>query len=76
MANTEQKPRVFTRTRERDGRQLTQLAHDAAAVVKFQFDGWTEVTGSDAAKTVAAAEKEAAAAAKAADAAAAAPAKK
>ena len=75
MAADTDKPRVFTRTRERDGKQLTQLAHDAAAVVKFQFDGWTEVTGAGATKAVAAAEKEAAAAAKAADAAAA-PAKK
>lgn len=70
MADTD-KPRVFTRVRERDGKQLKQIAHTAADVVKFQFDGWSEVTGAEAAKTVAAADKAAADAAKAADTAAA-----
>lgn len=60
----EEKPRVFTRVRERDGKEITRLAHSAAEVVKFQFDGWSEVTGAEATRTVAAAEKEAAAAAK------------
>jgi hypothetical protein len=65
MADTD-KPRVFTRTRERDGKKLTQIAHDAASVVKFQFDGWAEVTGAEASKAVGAADRDAAAAEKAA----------
>lgn len=48
-----EKPRVFTRTRERDGRQLRRVAHTPAEVVKFVFDGWTEVTGQPAARAVA-----------------------
>lgn len=65
MADTE-KPRVFTRVRERDGKTLQRLAHSPAEVVKFQFDGWTELTGTDATKVVAAADREAKAAEKAA----------
>ncbi len=62
MADTE-KPRVFTRIRERDGNKLTRVAHSEADVVKFQFDGWSEVTGAEATKVVAAADREAKAAA-------------
>jgi translation initiation factor IF-2 len=64
MADTD-KPRVFTRVRERDGKELTRVAHSEADVVKFQFDGWSEVTGSAATKAVAAEQKAAADAAKA-----------
>jgi hypothetical protein len=65
MADTE-KPRVFTRTRERDGKTLQRLAHSPAEVVKFTFDGWQEITGADAAKAIAAADRETKAAEKAA----------
>ncbi len=64
MADTE-KPRVFTCIRERDGKELTRVAHSEADVVKFQFDGWAEVSGAAATKAVAAEQKAAADAAKA-----------
>lgn len=66
MADDTEKPRVFTRIRERDGKQLQQIAHTAGDVVKFRFDGWTEVTGAGAAKAVSAADRDAKAAEKAA----------
>ena len=65
MADTE-KPRVFTRIRERDGKELQRLAHSPAEVVKFTFDGWRELTGAEANKVIAAADRDAKAAEKAA----------
>lgn len=61
-----QKQRVFTRVRERDGKTITRIAHNPADIVKFQFDGWTETTGAEATKAIAAADREAKAAEKAA----------
>lgn len=55
----ENKPRVFTRTRERDGKPMTRLAHTAADAVALEFAGWTEVDGTEATRTVAAVEREA-----------------
>lgn len=55
----ENKPRVFTRTREHDSKPMTRLAHTAADVVAFQFAGWTEVDGAEATRAVAAVEREA-----------------
>lgn len=60
----ENKPRVFTRNRERDGKPMTRLAHTPADVVALQFAGWTEVQGAEATRAVAAAEKTAVEAAK------------
>lgn len=56
----EEKPRVFTRIRESDSEKITRLAYTPAEVVKLQFDGWAEVTGAEATRTVAAAERGAA----------------
>lgn len=66
MAAEDNKPRVFTRTRDRDGRALTRIATTPADVVAAQFAGWTEVTGAEATRVVAEEAKAAAAAEKAA----------
>lgn len=58
--------RVFSRVRESDGEPMQRIAYTAADVVKFQFEGWAEVTGAEANKVVAAAERDAKAAEKAA----------
>ncbi len=60
----EDKPRVFTRTR--DGKTNKQIAYTPADVVKFRFDGWTEITGAEATKTLTTAERDQKAAEKAA----------
>jgi hypothetical protein len=53
----EQKPRVFTRVRENDGKPVTRIAYTPADVIKHQFEGWSEVTGAEANKVVTAAER-------------------
>jgi hypothetical protein len=56
-------PRVFTR--EINGKKVDRIATRPSEVIKFEFDGWTEVTPAQAKKATAAVERDVAAAEKA-----------
>jgi hypothetical protein len=56
-------PRVFTT--EINGKRVNRVANRPAEVVKFVFDGWTEVKPAEAKKTAAAIDRDVAASEKA-----------